>query len=331
MRRTGLYAFSPAWEKALLEWFYDAQDPVTGYWGPRLRSGKLLKGGDLLGTEKIFGLFADKGQARHPEFPLRYMDRLFVTTLAKISEPVPAGRDELHEWLLSVNRGTRLLVRHLWSHASVENKNKARQLFEKIVRDRFERYYIASEGAFRWNPEAEHADLDGTGEAISYLKSIGAFDGEAQKAAWGTSVIDLKDLGVQARSELRESDFMVVCNFPGVNSIRLYGNAPGLGDDLANVGLVHYPVKTCVLDMADLLPKVHQWLMTTSLNMGNWVTKEDLLNNDPLNRVLQSVPVSRGNIPLAIANELLRKHYRLVLMGFDVLQIPRCKMAFHLI
>jgi hypothetical protein len=124
---------------------------------------------------------------------------------------------------------------------------------------------------------------------------------------------------------------MAVCNFPGVNSIRLYGNAPGLGDELANVVQVHYPVKTCVLDMVDLLPKVRQWLMTTSLNMGNWVTKEDLLNNDPLNKIPQSVPVSQGNIPPAIANELLRKYHGLVLMGFDVLQIPRCKMTFHLI
>lgn len=330
MRRTGLYSFSPAWEKALLQWYYNAQDPVTGFWGPRLKNGKLLKGGDLVGTEKIFGLFADKGRAIYPEFPLRYGDRMFATTLAKLDGPIPEGRDELHEWLLTVNRGTRMLTRHLWNHGSAENKNKARKLFEKILRNRFEQYYVEAEGAFRWSPGLKHADLDGTGEALHYFDLMGAFDAKKQKALWETPFPEMKDLGTWEQAEMQERDFNAICHFPDVNSIRLYDRAPEPENYMTNVVHVNYPVKTDVLDMVDLLPRVRHWLMTTSQNMGNWVTKEGILTNKLPNPISPAVPVSKGSIPPAIANELLKKHHTLVLIGFDVLQIPRCKMSFHL-
>ncbi|RPI77296.1 MAG: hypothetical protein EHM45_09645 [Desulfobacteraceae bacterium] len=330
MRRTGLYSFSPEWEKALLQWFYNAQDPVTGYWGPGLKNGKLLKGGDLLGTEKIFGLFADKGRAIHPEFPLRYGDRMFATTLAKLGEPIPEGRDELHEWVLAVNRGTRMLVRHLWNQGSVDDRNKARRLFENILRNRFEQYYVTAEGAFSLSPGSEHADLDGTGEAIGYFKWIGAYGAEQQNALWEANGTDMRDLGTYDRSELSESDFNAVSRFAGVNSIRLYGRAPEPGKDRVNVVHVNYPAETVILDMVDFLPRVQQWLTTTSQNMGNWVTKEDALKADLPDSIPPAVPISKGSIPPAVANELLQKHHTLVLIGFDVLQVPRCKMAFYL-
>ncbi|MGE5381252.1 MAG: hypothetical protein ACM3NT_09345, partial [Methylocystaceae bacterium] len=40
--KRGLYSASPATKKALLQWFYNNQDPKTGLWGPKSRDGQLL-------------------------------------------------------------------------------------------------------------------------------------------------------------------------------------------------------------------------------------------------------------------------------------------------
>lgn len=48
LERHKLYTFTPEWKRALLQWFYDNQDSMTGFWGPRLRhSGKILNEGDI--------------------------------------------------------------------------------------------------------------------------------------------------------------------------------------------------------------------------------------------------------------------------------------------
>lgn len=108
----GLYTFSHEWKKALLEWFYENQDRQTGYWGPRSRSsGYLLNSGDLAPSCHIARLFVDdRGNDRHPGFPLRYKDEMFATTLRKLSEPMPEDLADQHDWSLSRERGIRLLT-----------------------------------------------------------------------------------------------------------------------------------------------------------------------------------------------------------------------------
>ncbi|MHB8916970.1 MAG: hypothetical protein ACYC4H_03030, partial [Desulfocucumaceae bacterium] len=331
MERLGLYTFSPEWKKALLQWFYDNQDSQTGYWGAKMRSsGELLNSGDLLSTEKIVKLFVDKqGNNRHPEFPLRYKDEIFASTLHRLSGPMPEDLDELHEWTLVMNRGTRLLTRYLWSSASPENKDSARKLMENILRSKFEKFYIEGEGAFSLYPGAKHADLDGTGETLGYLDVIGALSTEKQKMLWGPPDKDITDLGVHEVSELKESDFTSIKNSQGMNSIRLYRADPGPGNYTSNVACINYPKETPVLDIMDLLPKVTRWVNTTSQNMGNWVTKEDILQRDLAAVKTQPVLVAKGDVPLKLANEVLQNNRELVVIGFDVLQVPKYKITFR--
>ncbi|HBV98646.1 MAG TPA: hypothetical protein DEF36_16635 [Desulfotomaculum sp.] len=327
MERLGLYNFSPEWKKALLQWFYDNQDSKTGYWGPKLRSsGELLNSGDLVATEKIIKLFADRqGNNRHPEFPFRYKDEIFASTLHRLSGPMPEDLDELHEWTLVMNRGTRLLTRYLWSGASPENKDSARKLMEKILISKFENFYIEGEGGFSLYPGAEHADLDGTGETLGFLDVIGALSAEKQNFLWGPPDKNLNDLGVSEVSELKESDFTSIKNSQGVNSIRLYRTEPRPGNYTANIVCIYYPKETPVLDIIDLLPKVTRWVNATSQNMGNWVTKEDILQHQLANIKTQPVPVANGDAPLKLANEALLNNRMLVIIGFDVLQTPKYK------
>jgi hypothetical protein len=330
MERTGLYTFSPEWKKALLKWFYDNQDSKTGFWGARSWwSGELLNLGDLVSTEKIIKLFADaEGNNLHSEFPLRYKEQMFATTLRKLSEPMPKDLDEVHEWTLTMNRGTRLLTKYLWSDASPENKVKAGKLMENIMRSKFGKCYIEREDGFNLYPGAEHADLDGTGETLGFLDEIGALSSDKQKLLWGPPDKSMTDLGVRDVSELTERDFALIKNAQGVNSIRLYGIDPGIGNYSSNVACIYYPGKTPVPDIMELLPKVLRWVNTTSQSMGNWVTKEQILHKELAGVKTLPVPVSTGEIPLKPGNEVLRKNRKLTIIGFDVLQIPRYKMTF---
>lgn len=332
MARYNLYAFSPEWKQALLRWFYDNQDSKTGYWGARLRSSEeLLESGDLVSTEKIIKLFVDnKGNNLHGEFPLRNKDEMFATTLQKLAEPIPADLDELHDWILRRDRGIRFLTRYLWSSASPDNKNSARKLMEDFVRIRFEKFYIEREGAFSLYPGAEHADLDGTGEGLGMFDNIGALSSEKQELLWGPPDKNITDLGIHEVSELKESDFTPIKNSQGINSIRLYRTDPGPGNYTSDVICVNYPKETPVLDVMDLVPKATRWVNTTSQNMGNWVTKEDILHTELAGINIQPVPVLKGNLPLNLANEELQKNRELTVIGFDMLQIPRYKMTLRM-
>jgi len=327
---TGLYTFSPEWKKALLKWFYNNQDSKTGYWGSKLRSnGQLLNSGDLVSTEKIIKLFIDsKGNNLHPEFPLKYKDEIFSTTLQKLSQSMPEDLDELHDWTLSINRGTRILTRYLWRSASPENKDSARKLMENALRIKFENFYIEHEGGFSLYTGAEHADLDGTGEMLGFMDEIGALSIEKQKLIWGPTN-NIVDLGIYEVSELNESNFNLIKKTQDINSIRLYQTDPETGNYISNVVGINYPKETIVPDIIEMLPKVIQWINTTSQNMGNWVTKESILHEDLLDIKIQSVPVSKGDIPLELVNKLLKKNRELIIIGFDLLQVPRYKMIFR--
>ena len=61
--KRNLYKVSPEWDRALLEWFYDNQDPATGLWGPRSKEGKLRKK-DTMNTASILKLFIDEEHCR---------------------------------------------------------------------------------------------------------------------------------------------------------------------------------------------------------------------------------------------------------------------------
>jgi hypothetical protein len=199
---------------------------------------------------------------------------------------------------------------------------------EDIVRIKFEKFYVQREGGFSLYPGSEHANLDGTGGVLELLNNVGALSRDRQELLWGSLDKNIVDLGVHKVQELKESDFSFIENFQDINSIRLYGYEPTQDNYDSYVVSIVYPKETPILDVLDLLPKVTHWINTTSQNMGNWVSKERIIQ-ELKNVKTQSIPVSIGNIPLKQANEALQRNRELVVIGFDVFQVPKCKITFR--
>ncbi len=328
--RTRLYTLSPEWKQAILQWFHARQDPETGMWGPKSRgSGKLLTL-DLDNTASIAKAFVDpEGNDLYASFPLRYKSEMFASVLKVMSEPLPAEGNlaEWHEWALKMGKGTYLLTRYLWKDASEEHRTAAANLIERYLRIKFEKYYVPKEGAFSYYPGSQHATLDGTSGGIGIFFDLGAFSAERQRRLWGGPEKTCTDLGRRAVAGLTESDFTPIMDLGTVNSVRFYPRAPEAEDYAANAAGLFYPRPTPVLDVVELAPRVRKWLETTSQSMGNWVSREDLSGR--LSRTgIGSVPVWKGEIPLAQLNRVLKENQTLTVIGFDALQVPRRRITF---
>ena len=329
--KNNLYRYSPKLKHTLLQWFYDNQDPETGFWGPRSKwSGSLLIK-DLTNTASIIKGFVDaNGTDLHPSFPLRYKDKMFETTLQIMSEPMPDDDElsEWHEWALKMGKGTMMLTRYLWNDASGEDKDKAKEIFVKLVRTSFDKYYIPNEGSFSYYPKAQHATMDGTGK-INEFESMGFFSGEKQRRLWGSPQGRMTDLGAHEILEFTERDFALIKNYSEINSLRFYKDDPDCDNLTKNVFAVVYSQKTSVLDVRDLTMKMKHWIDATPQSMGNWTSREEILQKLKSLKIEQ-VPVYEKTIPIENANVLLKKKSKLVVIGFDVLQIPRYRIAFEL-
>lgn len=328
--KNNLYDFSPEFEKTLLQWFYQSQDTETGFWGPKSKNGKRLLRKDLNNTASIIKTFVDEnGNDIYPEFPLKYKDRLFQTTLEVLSEPMPTDDElaEWHEWSLKMGKGSAMLVRYLWKDASSIDKDKAKELFKAFIKNSFEKHYIANEGAFSYNPNSQNATIDGTGSKISLLTNLGFFSTERQEYLWDNPQKSIVDLGTYQISSFSKDDFDIIANYKEVNSIRLYRSDVDF-NDVSDICYVVYPQKPVVLDALDLAQKVKHWIRTTSQTMGNWTSKETVIDN--LESVQgETVPVYE-NYPLEGMNDILRENNIIVAVGYDYLQLPRYKIKFEL-
>jgi hypothetical protein len=141
--KNNLYNFSSEWKHALLKWFYENQDPETGFWGPRSRGEyhKLLKK-DLTNTASIIKAFTHKnGSDIYKEFPLRYKDKMLNTTLEILSEPMPEDDEieEWHEWNLKMGKGIAMLTRYLLENASEEDKYLSEKIIKEYIKIKFEK------------------------------------------------------------------------------------------------------------------------------------------------------------------------------------------------
>lgn len=331
LERNNLYAFSTDWKHAMLQWFHAYQDPETGLWGPKSRwSGKLLKL-DLHNTSLIVKAFVDRdGNDIYASFPLRYKPEMFASALKVMSEPLPAEDDlhEWHQWALTMGKGVDLLTRYLWKDASEEHRTAAANLIEKYMRVKFDKYFIPNEGAFSYYPGSRHATLDGTSGVIGDFFELGAFSAERQGRLWGGPEQTCADLGRFTLPTLTEKDIAPIMDLRNVNSVRFYPRAPDAANYTTGAAGVFYPRPTSVLDAVELVPRVRNWLETTSQSMGNWVSRQEL-SDRLLKTGIEPVPVSREEIPLAQLNRVLKENKTLTVIGFDVLQVPRCRITFH--
>ena len=328
LERNGVYAFSPEWKHALLGWFHENQDPETGFWGPRSRwTGRLLKV-DMNNTASIIQAFVDRsGNARHPEYPSRYADRMIGTTLTLLSRPMPAddAEDELHAWALAEDKGIKMLLRYLWKDASAEQKRRTRELIGEYLRIKFERYYVARAGAFAYYPGAALASLDGTGGTMGLLRDIGAFSRTKQEALWGSA--DSLRSEVLRVDLIDERELAPLRGNPAINAVRIYVPGPASDNPAAGVAAVFYPRATPCLDAADLLPRVASWLSATDMSMGNWVSRETVLEETDL-RGVNVAPQVVGDLPVEVVNDLFGRYGELVVVGFDTLQLPVHEIRF---
>lgn len=332
LERNQLYSFSAAWKQAMLQWFYNNQDPATGLWGPKSRySGQLVRL-DLHNSASIVKAFVDsEGNDIHPSFPLRYKPQLFATTLRVMSRPPPAAAelDAWHEWVLTMGRGTALLLRYLWKDASAEDRETARKLIAQYMRTRAEKCFIDSEGAFAYYPGSREATLDGTSSAISTYFEVGAFSPDRQRVLWGGPEQTCVTLGEFALEAVAAENLAPLLNQPDLNSVRLYPGTPDPAGLATGAAGLFYPRATPVRDAVELAFRVRHWLERTPQSMGNWVSRQ-ALSDRMLTTGIKPVPVSIGQIPLAQINSVLQQNGTATLIGFDVLQTPRWKITFHL-
>ena len=324
-----LYDVTPEWKKELLKWFYDNQDPATGLWGPKSKSGKLVKK-DTMNSASIMKAFVDEeGNNIHEDFPLRYKDELAKSFLEGSFYTLPEDNelDEWHEWELDTSKIIRTLVRYLWSDLSTETKTETEELAKFYIKNKFEKFFIEKEGAFSYYPNGEQATLDGTNGIVSFFKNVGAFSRDKQEKLWGNPEENIKELGIREISTVGESDLEMLINSEKVNSIRVYRTFPDK-EYTENVEMVFYPKGALVLDIMDLTPKIKHWANTTPQTMGNWTSKEEIRQELEAFKFTEA-PVYEKGIAIENMNSILQKNGKVVVIGFDLLQIPRYKITYE--
>ena len=331
IQRHNLYEFSDEWRRALLEWMYNFQDSETGLWGPKSKSGKLLKK-DLSNTSSILKAFVDKeGNNIHKEFPLRYRTELFESVLTELEAmPLPQANelDLWHEWGLKTTKGLRIFPRYLWEGGTQSQKKRAVERFEHFLKVRFEKNYIPEKGMFSYYPGGEQATLDGI-DGFGIYTEIGAYSPQKQKRLFGSPQENIKDLGIKKLSKIDREDFDIFAREPNCNSIRFYLKNPDYEKLITSAVAVSYPKEKIILDIVDLSFNIKKWMKTTDLTMGNWVSKQEVqqtLDQVELNSQLQLF----DQIPITFANSLLQTGKELVVIGFDTMQVPRLKITFSL-
>jgi len=78
----------------------------------------------------------------------------------------------------------------------------------------------------------------------------------------------------------------------------------------------------------DLVPKVKHWVETTSQTMGNWTSRETVLQD--LEFIKKEEVFVYEKVPFESINKVLQKYTRITMVGFDVLQVPRYKIVYKL-
>jgi hypothetical protein len=331
IQKHNLYDFTDEWRHSFLEWMYNFQDPETGLWGPKSKSGKLLKR-DLSNTASIMKAFVDKkGNNIHEEFPLKYREELFESILNELEAmPIPAKNelDEWHEWGLKTIKGVRILPRYLWEGGTKVQKQRAIERIENFMKVRFEKNYISEQGMFTYYPNGEKATMDGADGFLIYGE-VGAYSNRKQIRLFGSPEENIKDLGFYKISTFIQEHLEVITNFENINSLRFYKTNPNYNNLVSEASIVSYPRETIILDIIDLAVNMKRWINRTNISMGNWISKEEISNELDLIVINEDISIYK-EIPLKVANKMLQTNGQLVIIGFDTMQVPRYKAVFNL-
>lgn len=326
LERNNFYSFSPEWKHTMLDWMYNFQDSTTGLWGPKNRKTSKLLMYDLNNTASILKVFRDKGgNDLFSDFPLRYADKIFLSSLDDLSEPYPDDEeslDEIHEWNLKTVKGINMLLRYLWRDASVQNKMALEDIIENFIKLSFDKYYVESEGAFSYYPNAGHASADGFSNTI--YEDIGAFSYEKQKKIFGVTVDSVKNLGIISGKDLKPFLKKISESDLKINSVRFYKTRPDITNLTGNVWAVYYPDNSGVLDVTELVPGLIAWADSTKLAIGNWTSVAE--TKQYLKKLNINKPVI---LPENTIENALSQNDELYCIGFNILQLPKFSVKFE--
>jgi hypothetical protein len=127
-----------------------------------------------------------------------------------------------------------------------------------------------------------------------------------------------------------DEDLSLIASSKSVYSLRVYKSTPVYENLTSGVLAVIYPRKPLVLDVVDLTPRVKLWADSTDQTMGNWVSKEGLIH-DLESIEIEAVPsyVYEDNILMESLNKNLKENKSLVVIGYDILQVPCCKIVYE--
>jgi hypothetical protein len=324
LERAGVYEFSEEWENTLRQWFYDTQDPNTGFWGSRIGTpARWRQKPDITSTYHILHLvLEEKGGNRNPAYPLRHADNLARSILARMGAPLPRDAAEQHDWGLSQTQGAKALTRLLWPHLNEAEKEDIRRAYRLLLAESY-RLYRPETGGFAYYTTDARADLDGTGLALGLLHATGALPGTWERERlWGQSITHPP---VSRSVQVHRWTEVVLPSEDRVQSIRIYVDQLPIGDSYDDSHLVHiaYPGPSPACDIMDLRQRVMGLLASNELSFGNWTSKESLLHYPlQLERPLHPVTTSRQRLDWA---EIDRNHphaRRFYAIGYDAVQVP---------
>jgi len=332
LERLGLYQFSDEWKDTLRQWFFQTQDPATGFWGYRVgRPGNWRQNMDANSTYHVLKLVLDeRGENQSQKYPLRYAGALARNLLRLLDRPLPNDASRQHDWSLAQAQGARMITR-LWGHLSQSEREQARRAMVTYLTLRYCHFFRPAEGGFSLYSAATGSDLDGTANALGLVRATGSMPGTWERERlWRNALTAVPPL---VRREVRHWGQAALPAATKANSLRVYRGVPPIGDayDDANLVQIVYTGNSPVLDVMDLRQCIARFLATSQQVFGNWASKESL-QEQPLDfrREVRAIPVSRNGLDLARMGRDHPGAQRFIVIGCDVFQVPVFGVEFVL-
>jgi len=320
----GVYRFSEPWKTEIRRWFYETQDPATGFWGARIgNAGKWRQKTDINATFHILKLVLDDaGENQSAQFPLRYAGALARGVLKLMDTPIPEGTTDQHDWGLKQYQGAKMLTRLLWPHLAASEKDEVRRKFRSMLVQSYS-LYRPDDGGFAYYTSDSKADVDGTGLATGVLKVLGVLPGTLERERlWGNS----SEANLTPFYEnVQRWEQATLPRISEARSFRIYEDrlpSTRAYDDRDLVQIV-YPNGSNGLDVMDLRQGFARFMGAEGAAFGNWKSKASLKDVPlGLGPDIKAVPVSRGGFDLA---RIAREHpqaTRFYVLAYDITQTP---------
>lgn len=324
LEEAGVHRFSEPWKEELRRWFYETQDPASGFWGARIGNAERWhQKKDINSTFHILKLvLADTGENRDAAFPLRFGDKLARGILDAMDVPIPENTADQHDWGLVQYQGAKMLTQYLWPHLAEAERAEVRRKFRSMLAQNY-RLYRPADGGFAYYTTDARADVDGTGLATGVLKILGVLPGTWERERlWGR--VSEGDLAPN-RVNVEHWEEAALPDGSGIQSFRIYRDrlpsATAYDDD--NLVRIVYPRGANGLDVMDLRQGLVRFLGADGATFGNWSTKDGIRDLPfGLERPIKTVPVKREVFELA---EIARDHpgaTRFYAVGYDIVQVP---------